>query len=46
MAFFEKIILSANNASLMVGVWRFGKLKFFNIFQMLLYLIFIPNRIN
>jgi hypothetical protein len=33
MAFFEKIILSANNASLMVGVWRFGKLKFFNIFQ-------------
>lgn len=33
MTFFEKIILSANSACLMAGVWRFGKLKSFDIFQ-------------
>ena len=33
MAIFEKIVLCANHSNLMVGVWRFGKIKFFETFQ-------------
>lgn len=33
MAIFEKIVLCANHTNLLVGVWRFGKLKFFETFQ-------------
>ncbi len=33
MAIFEKIVLCANTSHLMAGVWRFGKLKFFETFK-------------
>ena len=33
MAIFEKIVLCANTTHLMVGVWRFRQLKFFEIFS-------------
>lgn len=33
MAIFEKIVLCANHNSLLVSVWRFGKLKLFEVFQ-------------
>ena len=33
MAIFEKIVLCANHSNLLLGVWRFGKLKTFEAFQ-------------
>ncbi len=33
MDWFSKIVLCANHDKLMVGIWRFGRLKFFETFQ-------------